>query len=155
MAPPYIIDSSIWIHIWMHHPPDIFKSLWEQLRASVSAGNLLSPEEVLHELRRGTDDLPNVLAAEKNLFLPLDDLIQAAVTSVLGKCPDLANAESERNRADPFVVAVGMVKSGTVVTAERPRKAATARMKIPDACKALGVQCLDWFDFLRAIEWKL
>ena len=31
--------------------------MWEQLRTAISDGHIVSPEEVLHELRRGTDGL--------------------------------------------------------------------------------------------------
>lgn len=154
-APPFVIDASIWIHIWRHHPPDIFFNLWEQLRASIKRGEIISPDEVLHELKRGSDDLADLLATEEGLFVPLDEDIQEAVSIVMAECPDLADEEGERNRADPFVVAVGLKRGCNVVTRERPRKSATARRKIPDACEDLSVECLDWFDFLRAVGWKL
>ena len=34
MAPPYVIDTSIWIHIGRHHPPDIFRSVWQSHEAA-------------------------------------------------------------------------------------------------------------------------
>lgn len=154
MPPPYAVDTSIWIDIWRHYPPDIFASLWEQLRAAISDGHIVSPEEVLHELRRGTDGLAELLEAEDGLFIPLEDDIQAGVTIVMAKCPDLSDEEGERNRADPFVVALGLMRVATVVTAERPRRG-TARRRIPDACTELTVPCLDWFGFLRDIGWRL
>lgn len=97
MPPPYVIDTSIWIRISDHHPPDIFTRLWDQLRASIHAGHLLSPEEVLHELRRGTDDLAERLSGEAGLFQPLSEDVQIAVGIVMG----VRRPRRYRGRAKP------------------------------------------------------
>lgn len=155
MPPPYSVDSSIWIHLWRHHPPDIFVSLWDQLRSSIAAGHIWSSDEVLHELQKGDDDLADTLKAMDGLFLTLDEEVQAAVSVVLSSCSDLADPEGERNRADPFVIAVGMVRTAIIVTGERPRKTPERRRKIPDVCDALHLPWLDWFAFLKDIGWRL
>lgn len=86
--PVYVIDASIWIHIWQHHPPDIFAGLREQLRTSIANGELTSPEEVLHELERGSDDLAKELAEHEGLFAPLDEPLMKAVTEVMATAAD-------------------------------------------------------------------
>jgi hypothetical protein len=155
VPPPYSIDSSIWIRIWQNHPPDIFKGLWAQIDAAIAAGHIRSAEEVMHELEKGTDLLAAFLKQRPGLFAPLNDGLQAAVTEVNAACDDLADEDGERNRADPFVVALGRMLNGTVVTGEHPRKDANGRRKIPDACVALNVPCHDWFTFLRDVKWEL
>jgi hypothetical protein len=157
-VPPYVIDASTWIRLWRNHPPDIFGHLWEQLDASVAAGEVISPEEALRELERGSDDLAETLAGRSGLaglFAPLDEALMAAVSTVLTVLPDLVDENSERNRADPFVVALARLRGGTVVTDERFRRGPTGRPRIPDACAHLGIECLDWFGFLRAVGWRL
>ncbi len=158
----YVFDTSVWITVARHYPEDIFGELWGQLRAAIASGHVLSPEEVLHELRKGTDGLADTLAAEEGLFAPLDDDLQLAVGIVMENYPSLADVDAERNRADPFVVATGLCHSanggGTVVSGERHRKNDASRHKIPDACDGLGVPCTDWFGFLRTMRsggWKL
>ena len=153
--PPYVMDTSIWIRIWRNHPPDIFLNLWQQLDASIAAVQVRSPEEVLHELERGTDDIAEFLSQRDGLFARLDEALITAVTEVQAECDDLADQEGERNRADPFVVGLGMVLNGTVVTDERPRRDPNARRKIPDACDHLHVPWRNWFDFLREVGWQL
>jgi predicted nucleic acid-binding protein len=155
VPPPYVIDTSIWIRIWQNHPPDIFVNLWAQLDGAIAAGNICCPEEVAHELERGTDELAQFLRQRAGLFAPLDDALQAAVTEVQTACDDLADDEGERNRADPFVVALGRMRNGTVVTGEHPRRDPKGRRKIPDACAELHVPCQNWFDFLREVGWQL
>jgi hypothetical protein len=153
--PPYVIDTSIWIRIWRNYPPDIFVNFWQQLDASVAAVQVRSPEEVLHELERGTDEIAEFLSQRDGLFAPLDEALIAAVTEVQAECDDLADQEGERNRADPFVVALGKALNGTVVTDEQPRRDRNARRKIPDACDHLHVPWRNWFDFLREVGWQL
>jgi len=114
-----------------------------------------SPEEVLHELERGTDDIADSLRQRHGLFAPLDEALISAVTEVQAECDDLADQEGERNRADPFVVGLGKVLNGTVVTEERPRRDPNARRRIPDACDHMYVPWRNWFDFLREVGWQL
>jgi hypothetical protein len=155
-VPGYVLDTSIWIRVGDNHPPDIFVSLWEQLDAAIASRDVRSPEEVLHELERGAgDDLAATLRARPGLFAALDEPLQRAVAEVVARCPGFADPNAERNRADPFVVALARVLGATVVSGERPRRAATAPHKIPDACAEFGVPHLDWFGFLRAMGWRL
>ena len=120
--PLYVIDSSIWIRLWENHPPDIFRDLWEQLDASIASGEIRSPEEVLYELQRGTDILAETLEAREGLFVPLDGPLMTVVREIVGRCVGLTDLEGERNRADPFVVALARLHNGVVVTDERPRR---------------------------------
>lgn len=155
MPPPYVVDTSIWIHIGRNHPPDIFLSLWQRLDGAIATGHIVSPDEVLHEIERGEDILAATLGSRQGLFVPLDDAQMEAVAEVIRECRGLVNEEAERGRADPFVVALARVRHGTVVTREHPRRAPTAPFKIPDACATYGIPCLDWFGFLREIGWQL
>lgn len=155
MAPPYVIDTSIWIHLGRHHPPDIFRSLWQGFDGAIAVGTVVSPEEVLHELELGDDTLAASLGARPGLFVTLDEAQVTAVAEVVRTCQGLVDEEAERGRADPFVVALARVRAGTVVTRERPRRASSAPFKIPDACAHYGLTCLDWFGFLRQVGWQL
>ena len=110
---------------------------------------------MLHELEQGEDDLSERLALRNGLFVPLTGEVQTAVAYVMGQCPSLTDPESDRNRADPFVVALGSCQQGVVVTDERARKPGSPRMRIPDACNHLGLSHTNWFGFLRARGWRL
>ena len=155
MALPYVIDTSIWIHLARHYPPDIFRSVWQGLDSAIAAGTVISTAEVLRELELGDDGLAASLVTRSGLFVPLDDAQVTAATEVVRACPGLVDEEAERGRADPFVVALARVRAGTVVTGERPRRASSAPFRIPDACAHYGLACLDWFGFLREVGWAL
>jgi hypothetical protein len=66
--------------------------------------------------------------------------------------PTLADPESTRNRADPFVIALAQVAHATVVTEELPSQKAS-KVSIPDVCRALEVPCTDVYGFVRAEGW--
>ena len=152
----YILDTSVWIHVGRNHPPDIFATLWGHIEDAIARGEIRSPDEVLRELEEGHDTLAPALAGKVGLFVPLDAGLQAAATEVLARCPQLVDPDSTRNRADPFVVALARQLQGTVVTQERPRRGATGRPKIPDACVIMAMNpSMDWFDFLRRAGWRL
>jgi len=151
----YILDTNVWIHIGRHHPPDPFVNFWRQLDDSIASGEIRSPEDVLHEVEAGSDDLASVLKRHSGLFVPLDEATMAAAGEIIDGCEGLVDPEGERNRADPFVVALARSRGGTVVTRERGRRGPTGRPRIPDACRQFGVPWLDWFSFLKAIAWAL
>ncbi len=155
MPPPYIFDASIWVRIVRTHPLDIYRRFWAQLDAAISSGHVVSPEEILIEIARGTDQLDQALRQRPGLFVPPEPPLQRAVDQVMGRCRGLYDGVGERDRGDPWVVALGSLLTGTVVTGERPRRMPTAPMKIPDACGEMGVTWLPWFDFLREVAWDL
>lgn len=54
----YVFDTSSLIGAWFRtYPPDLFPHLWDNMDGLARRGNLLVPEEVLHELKVQDDDL--------------------------------------------------------------------------------------------------
>jgi hypothetical protein len=154
--PPYIFDSSVWIHAGRYNPADIpvyAASIWANIDILIQNGDLHSPEEVLHELQDGYDALAVDLQTRDGLFVPLTPELQQTTRRVLAQCPSLFDPEGDRNRGDPFVVGLAVLSEGVVVTGERPRRAATGRLKIPDACGQFGIRYVDWYGFLREQAW--
>jgi hypothetical protein len=149
--PIYVVDTSAWINAWRLYPPDVpaFSRIWDGLDQMISSGSLCIPEEVLEELKKGYDGIPKWLNDRPAILRPLDAFLQLEVKRVMDAFPDLADEESDRSRGDPFVVGLGKLTSGVVVSGESPRKAPTARPKIPDACAGFGIRCIKWLEFLR------
>jgi hypothetical protein len=73
---------------------------------------------VLLELERQDDDV-FAWAKRHVTFMPLEDEIQASVTEILAKSPQLVNTRRSRSVADPFVIVLARAQGLTVVTAER------------------------------------
>ncbi|NPV60148.1 MAG: DUF4411 family protein [Actinobacteria bacterium] len=59
---------------------------------------------------------------------------------ILNNFPMLVDTTRDRSTADPWVIAHAITEKAVVVTKESfaPRK-----IKIPDVCKALSVECID------------
>jgi hypothetical protein len=58
-----------------------------------------------------------------------------------------------RNRADPFVIAVAGLRGATVVTGEGSDGTAD-RPKIPFVCSQLRIPCIRLLDVIRAEGWS-
>jgi hypothetical protein len=110
------------------------------------------------EISRGNDDLKTWVDTE---ITPTDLFLCDAVT--LGHYATLMqwgngnpqynyNAKtdfSEFDNADPFVVAVAMTLSATVVSQEISAPSSVKNIKLPDTCVNFNVPHLDTFAFLR------
>lgn len=130
--------------------PHTFSGLWRKLEAMIAAGELFCSEEVLHELERQDDDLLNWAKGQAGLFVPMDAAIEAAVKRVVA-IPNVVKGASTDNSADPFVVAVGIARTATVVSREKPGSA--QRPKIPYICGQLKVPHLTLEDFVTGQGW--
>lgn len=54
--------------------------------------------------------------------------------------------------ADPWLIAKAMTIQAKVVTHERLNLAARRKFLIPNVCRAMGVECLDTFEVLNALQ---
>ena len=103
----YVIDTSALLDGWArHYPPDVFPSLWSLIEEMIKVGELLSPDEVLVELSQKDDTVHRWAKANSAMFVPLDEDIQRATQEILDQFPRLVGAMKDRNRADPFVIAL-------------------------------------------------
>jgi len=131
--------------------PATFPGLWRNLEAMIANGELFCSEEVLHELERQDDELLQWAKAQAGLFVAMDGAIEAAVKRVVA-IPNAVKGTSTENAADPFVVAVAIVRSATVVSREGPGSA--QRPKIPYLCGQLGVGHQSLEDFVTGQGWS-
>lgn len=137
-----------------YYPPDIFPGLWENVDELISSGDLVSPEEVLNDLRAGDDDAFAWADARPQLFVPLDEPIQIATAEVLALYPEWIPADRSRNIADVFVVALARVRNCTVVSGEHWSNSPNpARIKIPNVCDGLGVRHMSFLEMVRELGW--
>jgi hypothetical protein len=93
--------------------------------------------------------------SQRGLFVPLEHDIQKATKQVLAACPRLmAQHGANRNSADPFVVGLALARGGTVVTQETPANS-SRKLRIPDACIAVGVPWMTLPDLVDAQGWQI
>lgn len=155
----YCIDTSCLTHLWRDfYPPDVFPSLWSDIEASISSKQLIAPDEVLEELKRGDDDLLVWAKGKPDLFIPHDEAMQGIVTSILEHPEHVKLIYSKHadiyTDADPFVIAAAQVHGCTVVSNEKLLLTPSPNVtKIPNVCADLGVGHLSVLEFIRELGW--
>lgn len=151
----YCIDTSSLIASWQErYPIENFPSFWVKVDELVKAGRLVSPDEVLIETSKRSDDLHTWLKARPSMFRELDDPVQIAAAEILVQFPRLVGEKKLRTSADPFVIALARVESLQIVTDEKPT-GSTLRPNIPDVCTVLSMKTMDILQVIRAEKWVL
>ena len=158
----YVIDTSSLIELNRKNPMDIYESVWGRLETLIGQGFLISPEEVKHEVVFADDDIAKWASRNSGMFMSLNGSQMKKMFEIVGDFPGLAQSQKERPEADPFVIALALVKdpSPTLVTIGARRVVVTEerlrgnRTCIPLACQRYGVKCISIFDMFRAEGWK-
>ena len=165
----YLLDASVLITVHaQYYPVDRIPEYWEWLIHMAEQGTVKIPIEIYEEIKAGPvekDLLYEWLNGEacKRCLVLSDVVPPALVRRVIteGYAPDLNDEEVEQVGRDPFLIAHALaVRGRCVVTVENSQpKKQRANRKIPDVCKALGIECCDPFAFTRKLgfstNWKV
>ena len=134
-----------------HHAVSI-KSVYDEID-SASEDEIDSASE--DEIDSASDDDPLKVWAKLNRkhFVDLDPHVVGCYQRVMRWAREqnyTASAISEfQSVADSWIVAYALANNWVVVTHEKSAPKSKNRIKIPDACVALGVECLNPFMMLR------
>ena len=150
----YIIDTCSLTTLQRVYPVDVFPGAWALMDKLADAGVVGSIEEVFEELKSQDDGLSKWAKQHKTMFLPLDENIQIHASKILSTHTNLIDLKKRKSGADPFVIAAAITTSSAVVTEEKP-SGGPQKVKIPDVCKAYGIQCVTLLAMLRAEGLKL
>lgn len=150
----YCIDTSALIDGWVRwYPKDVFPLLWEKIEALIEEGEIVAPDEVLHELEQKEDSLAAWAAERKCMFRVLDEDLQKRAAQVLNQFPNLIDTNGSLTEADPFVIALADKMKATVVTGEKPTGKLQSDPHIPDVCKHHGIKCIGVLELIREEGW--
>lgn len=130
-----------------------FAAVWTNIQTMITHGQVRAIEEVRHEVTRHDDDTGQWVKAQQGLFEPLTPEVQKATSKVLAKHPKLISLGSSRSSADPFVIALAVANSGTVVTQETPSNK-LHKPRIPDVCMDMGVPWMTLPQFVADQGWS-
>jgi Domain of unknown function (DUF4411) len=150
----YLLDANTFIEAKnTYYGQDFCPGFWDWLDQANAHGRVFSIEHIQRELAAGGDALATWAKAQgTGFFLAPDPPLVPALTTVAGWASAAGYPPAAVNQffqaADYYLVAHALAHGHVVVTRERP--GATKRIKIPDACIALGITCLSPFDMLRA-----
>lgn len=151
----YLVDSDVFIQAKnMHYAFDVVPGFWDWLLDAHTAGTIASVEAVGLELRAGGDDLAQwAQARDHSFFIPPDNLVAASLPAVsnwantCGRYGQGAIADF-LGKADYYLVAHAHAHGLTVVTHEISSTSPN-KIKIPDACAGMQVDCVTPFRMLR------
>jgi hypothetical protein len=151
----YLLDANVFIHAnRLHYGFDFCPAFWEWLTHENHARRVFSIEKVGDELAARADELSE-WAAERGdtFFLRPDKLMLSSMARVSDWASTAAFTPAAVNEflqaADYYLVSHALSKDHVVVTHEVPAPTRN-KVKIPVACIALGVKCMNPFEMLRA-----
>jgi hypothetical protein len=158
----HLLDANVLITAnHLYYPLERVPEFWEWLVQMGIDGQVKMPIEMVEEIRQGTDDLSGWLSGHDHLeALRLDEeadvaLVQRVINE--GYAPDLTDQEVEVIGRDPFLIAYALLDASArcVVTTEvsKPKRMRGNR-HIPDVCNQLGIQWMDSFALVRALDFS-
>ena len=143
----YCIDTSSVLRI---AKLDYADRIWTGLFELAEQGRLVTAKYVLRETKKWNGD-----AYEKLVDLPTlavvpdtDPNIMPLAGLMTLRYPRMAKPWSKRDVADPWVVAVGLARSLTVVCDERI-DAPPQQQRMPYVCEQEGVRCINSGQLIR------
>lgn len=160
----YLIDSDVLIEAAQrHYAFDFCPGFWDWIVAGHSRGDVLSVQEIGNELQAGNDDLARWAQAQgATFFVPPDSRTTAAMTTVAQHVSTMRVGGEQYTPGavrdflgcgDYYLIAHALAHSHEVVTHEKGhyagQQASLKRLKIPDVCHGLGVNCVSPFEMLR------
>lgn len=137
---------------------DLVPAFWTWLEDQAEAGEIASTDMIYDELKDGGDDLAEWVKDNRDLVFHVPSTSQT-VADAVGRLGAWALSEDYRahvladfmDGADPFLVGAALETGSILVTQEIPAGASRKRVKIPDACRHLGVQYENTFEMMRAL----
>lgn len=148
----YLLDANVLMQARRnHYHPNYCPGFWDWLKREHGAGTVFSTPAVLREIKKGNDDLPGLLP--KGLFLREPNEIGPSLQQLSVWVKSLPCVQARKaeflSGADYFLVAHAHCERFTVVTHEKRSSDDRGKIKIPNACSALGVDSVDLWDLLR------
>jgi predicted nucleic acid-binding protein len=152
----YLVDADVLIQAKnAHYRFDVVPGFWDWLDEAHVAGRVYSVTAVRQELIGGGDELADWVKDRESFFLAPDNLVTDSMAEVstwatTQQPPYEGAAVAEfLAAADYYLVSHARAHGLTVVTAEVAADT-VKKVKIPNACRGLGVPCTNVFAMLQA-----
>jgi len=147
-APKYAVDTCALTTLRRSYPPDIFMPVWDFIGELADKHVICSVDEVLEELKVQDDEVLEWAKAHPDMFEPLDSEIQLQAKKILSTHTGLYDHKKRKSSADPFLIALTVLRKCALVTEENP-STDPQRPKIPNVCRDYQVECIRLLEMLR------
>lgn len=158
----YIFDSNIFITSKNSMPMDLWPTFWSKVAELIKNGDVFSSIKVKEEINRGKDELVDWIKnnAPKSFFIDIDNDILKKYTDTqiwANSNPNFSTAAKHTfaDVADAYLVATAAATGFTLVTFETSDPLCKKRVKIPDACIAVGAKYCDLNTVFRELGVKI
>ena len=151
----YVLDTNVFIDAAnAYYAFDLTPGYWDFLVQLFDSHHAVSIKSVYDELGEAGDGDPlkDWARANKQHFVAPDSRVAACYQRVIAWAKNNYDSPAvvEFQRvADSWIVAHALAHGWVVVTHEKSEPRSKRRIKIPDACAGLGVECLNPFMMLR------
>lgn len=160
----FCLDASAFITMHRFYSIRMIPDLWSHIEDLFNRKEILSHQIVFDEIVPKTgkkDELAQWLSSFRTNFISITQRQLELVPDILSNFPKLIDPESEKDQADPWLVAMlveimgqdgmfGDQSDYIMVTTESEKKAT----KLPAACKYYNIRHMNLFEFFEANEFK-
>lgn len=142
---------------------DVVPGFWDAIDLAGKQGEVFVIHEVFTELREGKDEVAEWIRTreaykhDQRHDVPTTLAFKQVGKEVRDRRPAYKKAAIPQffNGADPWIVAYCAAHGHIVVTQEIAEPRRLAKVKIPDICAPMGVQCVNTMELLRALKVRL
>lgn len=152
----YLVDSDVLINAKnFHYAFDLAPGFWQWMAQAHLDGRVFTVQSVVDEIVGGGDELSTWMVEQPDTFKLKPQATDAPALQRVSEWAVSADyrqgaAETFLAAADYFLVSQALSLGYTVVTNEKPAPQGVTRIKIPDACDAVGVPWMSLFEMLKA-----
>lgn len=139
---------------------DFCPAFWDWLHKQFQMGQVMSIDNVYLELTDSSDELSVWAKEKKSHFIPVSDadtqnmFTEIANFVVSQTSKSQADIDNFLSKADPWIIAKAATMEATVVTHEALVPESSKKVKIPNICKAFGVEYINTYQMLLKLEAK-
>jgi len=155
----FCIDTSVFITMHRYYPKWMIPDLWIYLEDLFKDKKIISHKIVYDEIvpkKQNKDKLANWIKIFKPNFISPSQRQFDLIPDILKKFPKLIDAQSEKEQADPWLIAMlieimendgmfGDQSDYIMVTTESER----STIKLPAACKHYMIRHMNLFEFFK------
>lgn len=154
----YLFDTNIFIRSKNEMPADVWPTFWMRISDLINSGSIFSSIKVKDEIDHGNDELTTWMRnnATQDFYISIDGDVLAKYSETQNWAMNNqvftpATRSEYASVADAYLVATAAAKNLTLVTYETPDPRCKRKVKIPDACNAIGVRYCDLNTALREL----
>lgn len=162
--PVFVVDSNFFIEAHrINYPIDVATGFWNKVRQLASEGRIISIDKVKKELYDKNDvleswcrgHLPEGFFMDTSVLMDFyAHVIDWAMSRSDHYLPNALNEFLDAREADAFLVAFCLADPvhRVLVTQEVSEPNRRSKVKIPDACRALNVSCVNTIEMFRQLR---